>query len=166
VSNDNGITGRRTPLVPRSRRSSVTGTDRQWLAVDNGSKHNPGMSGAAEQHSFLRFPRRLNGTLDPQLTRVDGHGRPRGWLVFTNSNVITTDPAYTGGGNCGELVFDPVNRKPLLSVPGREPRRSHSRPCEPLQRTGITFTTHVLTNSPGGSVSNFSAPLWDSAGNV
>ena len=37
----------------------------------------------------------------------------------------------------------------------------------PGQRTGLTFTTHVLPNSPGGSVSNLFPPLSvDSAGNV
>jgi hypothetical protein len=37
----------------------------------------------------------------------------------------------------------------------------------PGQRTGITFTTHALATSPGGSVSNLFPPLSvDSAGNV
>ena len=164
VSNDNGNTWRKNPAcVP------FTGTDRQWLAIDNGANHTIGALGAADNTVFYAFHDVALGHLIFSSPGSTGLTDATGGLVFTPAvgSVAGTGQFYAGGGNCGELVFDPVNRNlyyPCAATNHIEVIVGH---VNPGQRTGLTFTTHVLSGSPGGSVSNLFPPLSvDSAGNV
>jgi len=164
VSNDNGNTWRKNPAcVP------FTGTDRQWLAIDNGANHTIGALGAADNTVFYAFHDVALGHLIFSSPGSTGLTDATGGLVFTPAvgSVAGTGQFYAGGGNCGELVFDPVNRNlyyPCAATNHIEVIVGH---VNPGQRTGLTFTTRVLSGSPGGSVSNLFPPLSvDSAGNV
>jgi hypothetical protein len=168
VSNDNGNTWKKNPACARGPDDlPLTGTDRQWLAIDNGSDHTIGPSGAADNTIFYVFHGVGTGHWFLSSPGSTGTTDLTGGLVFTNANVDTTAPAYTGGGNCGEVVFDPLNRNlyyPCQAGDHVEVIKGH---VNPGQRTGITFTTKVLPPSPGGSVSNLFPPLSvDTAGNV
>jgi hypothetical protein len=164
VSNDNGNTWRKNPAcVP------FTGTDRQWLAVDNGSNHTVSAAGASDNTVFYVHHNVPLGHLIFSSPGSAGLTDPTGGLVFTPAVGSTTGTGlfYSGGGNCGELVFDPVSRNlyyPCAATDHVEVIVGH---VNPGQRTGITFTTKVLSNSPGGAVSNLFPPLSvDTAGNV
>ena len=163
VSNDNGNTWRKNPAcVPFS------GTDRQWLAVDNGSNHTIGAAGAADNTVFYAFHDVALGHLIFSSPGSTGLTDPTGGLIFTPASTnAQTGLFYSGGGNCGELVFDPVSRNLYYSCAADDHIEVIIGHVNPGQRTGITFTTKVLSNSPGGSVSNLFPPLSvDSAGNV
>jgi hypothetical protein len=162
VSNDNGNTWRKNPAcVP------FTGTDRQWLAVDNGSNHTIGTAGAADNTVFYVHHNVPLGHLIFSSPGSTGVTDPTGGLVFSSAVAAPTGLFYSGGGNCGELVFDPNKRNlyyPCAASNHVEVTIAH---VNPGQRTGLTFTTKVLSNSPGGAVSNLFPPLSvDSAGNV
>ncbi len=164
VSNDNGNTWKKNPAcVP------FTGTDRQWLAVDDGANHTIGPAGAADNTVFYAFHDVALGHLIFSSPGSTGMADLTGGLVFTPASGSTTGTGlfYSGGGNCGELVFDPVNRNlyyPCQAGNHVEILKAH---VNPGQRTGLTFTTKVLPTSPGGQVSNLFPPLSvDSAGNV
>src|SRR5437870_4594050 len=106
VSNDNGNTWRKNPACVQA-----SGTDRQWLAVDNGSNHTIGMAGAMDNTVFYSFHDIALGHLIFSSPGSTGVTDPVGGLVFTSA--ITGDPTglfYDGGGNCGELTFDPLSR--------------------------------------------------------
>ena len=163
VSNDNGNTWKKNPAcVP------FTGTDRQWLAVDNGSNHTIGASGAADNTVFYAFHDVALGHLLFSSPGSTGQADATGGLVFTAASTNTTTGLfYSGGGNCGELVFDPVSRNLYYPCQAGNHVEVIIGHVNPGQRTGLTFKTKVLTNSPGGSVSNLFPPLSvDSAGNV
>ncbi len=164
VSNDNGNTWRKNPAcVP------FTGTDRQWMAIDNGSNHTIGAAGAADNTVFYAFHDVALNHLIYSSPGSTGLTDPNGGLVFTPASGPTTGTGlfYSGGGNCGELVFDPVSRNLYYSCSATNHIEVIVGHVNPGQRTGITFTTHVLGNSPGGSVSNLFPPISvDSAGNV
>lgn len=163
VSNDNGNTWRKNPAcVP------FTGTDRQWLAVDNGSNHIIGLVGALDNTVFYAFHDVALGHLIFSSPGSTGLTDPTGGLVFTAASTnAQTGLFYSGGGNCGELVFDPVSRNLYYSCAAGNHIEVIIGHVNPGQRTGISFTTKVLTNSPGGQVSNLFPPLSvDSAGNV
>ncbi len=163
VSNDQGNTWRKNPAcVP------FTGTDRQWLVIDNGSNHTVGAAGAADNTVFYAFHDVALGHLIFSSPGSTGASDPTGGLVFTPASTnATTGLFYSGGGNCGEMVFDPLSRNlyyPCAASNHVEVVIGH---VNPGQRTGITFTTKVLSNSPGGAVSNLFPPVSvDSAGNV
>jgi hypothetical protein len=168
VSNDSGNNWKKNPACARGPDDApLTGTDRQWLAVDNGSNHTIGPAGAADNTVFYAFHGLGTGHWILSSPGSTGTTDVTGGLVFTNSNADPMSPAYTGGGNCGQLVFDPVNRNlyyPCQAGDHVEIIKGH---VNPGQRTGITFTTKVLPASPGGAVSNLFPPLSvDSAGNV
>jgi len=168
VSNDSGNTWKKNPACARGPDDApLTGTDRQWLAVDNGSNHTIGAAGAADNTVFYAFHGVGTGHWILSSPGSTGTTDLTGGLVFTNSNVNTTQPAYGGGGNCGKLVFDPLKRNlyyPCQAGNHVEITKAH---VNPGQRTGLTFTTKVLPASPGGAVSNLFPPLTvDSAGNV
>src|ERR1700730_10205295 len=56
VSNDSGNTWKKNPACARGPDDApLTGTDRQWLAIDNGSDHTIGASGAADNTIFYVF---------------------------------------------------------------------------------------------------------------
>ena len=163
VSNDNGNTWRKNPAcVP------FTGTDRQWMAVDNGSNHTIGAAGAADNTVFYAYHDVALGHLLFSSPGSTGVSDATGGLIFTAASTdATTGLFYDGGGNCGELVFDPVSRNLYYSCAASDHIEVIIGHVNPGQRTGISFTTKVLTNSPGGSVSNLFPPLSvDSAGNV
>ncbi|HJT82156.1 MAG TPA: hypothetical protein VJ719_13245, partial [Chthoniobacterales bacterium] len=163
VSNDNGNNWRKNPAcVPFS------GTDRQWLAVDNGSNHSIGASGAADNTVFYAFHDVALGHLIFSSPGSTGVTDPVGGLVFTPASTnAQTGLFYSGGGNCGELVFDPVSRNLYYSCAANDHIEVIIGHVDPGQRTGISFTTKVLADSPGGSVSNLFPPVSvDSAGNV
>src|ERR1043166_3939111 len=168
VSNDKGNTWIKNPACARGPDDlPLTGTDRQWLAVDNGSNHTIGAAGAADNTVFYVFHAVGTGHWILSSPGSTGTTDLTGGLVFTNANVVTTAPAYTGGGNCGKLVFDPVNRNLYYPCQAGDHIEIISGHVNPGQRTGITFKTKVLPASPGGSVSNLFPPLAvDSAGNV
>jgi hypothetical protein len=163
VSNDNGNTWKKNAAcVP------ITGTDRQWLAIDNGSNHNINMGGAMDNTVFYAYHDVAAGHLIYSSPGSTGTADVTGGLVFTSAVASPTGLFYSGGGNCGELVFDPVSRRLYYSCSAT----NHievivSNVLGPMQRTGLTFTTHALPPSPGGSVSNLFPPITvDSAGNV
>jgi hypothetical protein len=166
VSNDNGNTWKKNPAcVP------FTGTDRQWLAVDNGSNHTIGAGGAADNTVFYAFHDVALGHLIFSSPGSTGTLDTTGGLQFTPAAGPTTPGStglfYSGGGNCGELVFDPINRNLYYPCQAGNHVEVIVGHVNPGQRTGLTFTTHVLATSPGGSVSNLFPPLSvDSAGNV
>jgi hypothetical protein len=168
VSNDSGNTWKKNPACARGPDDApLTGTDRQWLAIDNGSDHTIGASGAADNTIFYVFHGLGTGHWILSSPGSTGTTDLTGGLVFTNSNVNPMNAAYTGGGNCGQLVFDPVNRNLYYSCAATNHVEVTVGHVNPMQRTGITYTTHVLANSPGGAVSNLFPPLAvDSAGNV
>lgn len=163
VSNDQGNTWKKNPAcVP------FTGTDRQWLVVDNGSNHSVGAAGAADNTAFYAFHDVALGHLIFSSPGSTGQTDLTGGLVFTPASTNpTTGLFYSGGGNCGEIVFDPLSRNlyyPCAATDHIEVIIGH---VNPGQRTGISFTTKVLDDSPGGQVSNLFPPLSvDSAGNV
>jgi hypothetical protein len=162
VSNDNGNTWKKNPAcVP------ITGTDRQWLAIDNGSNHTIGAAGAADNTVFYAYHDVAAGHLIYSSPGSTGTADLTGGLVFTSAVADPTGLFYEGGGNCGELVFDPVNRNLYYSCAATNHIEVIVGHVNPGQRTGLTFTTYILPNSPGGSVSNLFPPLSvDSAGNV
>ena len=163
VSNDKGNNWRKNPAcVPFS------GTDRQWLAVDNGSNHTIGAAGAADNTVFYAFHDVALGHLLFSSPGSTGVGDATGGLIFTPASTDTTTGLfYDGGGNCGEIVFDPVSRNLYYSCGAGDHIEVVIGHVNPGQRTGISFTTHVLSQSPGGEVSNLFPPLAvDSAGNV
>ena len=162
VSNDNGNTWKKNPAcVP------ITGTDRQWLAIDNGSNHTIGAAGAADNTVFYAYHDVAAGHLIYSSPGSTGTADVMGGLVFTSAVASPTGLFYSGGGNCGELVFDPVTRNLYYSCSATNHIEVIVGHVNPGQRTGLTFTTHVLPNSPGGSVSNLFPPITvDSAGNV
>jgi hypothetical protein len=162
VSNDQGNTWRKNPAcVP------YTGTDRQWLAVDDGANHTTGAAGAADNTVFYAYHDVALGHLIFSSPGSAGPTDPVGGLVFTSAVAAPTGLFYSGGGNCGEIVFDPVNRNlyyPCQAGNHIDIVKAH---VNPGQRTGLIFTTKSLPASPGGSVSNLFPPLSvDSAGNV
>jgi hypothetical protein len=162
VTNDGGNTWKKNPAcVP------ITGTDRQWLAIDNGSDHSIGASGAADNTVFYAYHSVAAGHLIFSSPGSTGTTDLTGGLVFNSAVASPTGLFYSGGGNCGQLVFDPVNRNLYYSCAATNHVEVTVGHVNPSQRTGLTFTTHVLANSPGGSVSNLFPPLAvDSAGNV
>jgi hypothetical protein len=168
VSNDSGNTWKKNPACARGPNDlPLTGTDRQWLAIDNGSNHTIGAAGAADNTIFYVF--HGVGTGHWMLSSPGSTGTTDlvGGLVFTNANADPMSAAYTGGGNCGELVFDPLNRNLYYPCQAGDHVEVIVGHVNPGQRTGIAFTTHALAVSPGGSVSNLFPPLSvDGAGNV
>jgi hypothetical protein len=162
VSNDNGNTWKKNPAcVP------ITGTDRQWLAIDNGSNHTIGAAGAADNSVFYAYHDVAAGHLIFSSAGSTGTADLTGGLVFTSAVGDPTGLFYDGGGNCGELLFDPVNRNLYYSCAATNHIEVIVAHVNPGQRTGLTFTTHVLPNSPGGAVSNLFPPIAvDTAGNV
>ncbi len=164
VTNDNGNTWRKNPAcVP------FTGTDRQWLAIDNGSNQTIGAAGAADNTIFYAFHDVALGHLIFSSPGSTGLTDPTGGLVFTPAVGSTTGTGlfYSGGGNCGEIVFDPVNRNLYYPCQAGDHVEVVVGHVNPLQRTGLTFTVHALPTSPGGQVSNLFPPLSvDTAGNV
>ncbi|MEY2485874.1 MAG: trimeric autotransporter adhesin [Verrucomicrobiota bacterium] len=162
VSNDDGNTWKKNPACVQA-----TGTDRQWLAIDNGSDHTIGAAGAADNTVFYAFHDVALGHLIYSSPGSTGTSDLNGGLVFTSAVADPTGLFYSGGGNCGELVFDPVSRNLYYPCQAGNHVEVIVGHVNPGQRTGLTFTTHVLANSPGGSVSNLFPPLSvDSAGNV
>jgi hypothetical protein len=163
VSNDTGNTWRKNPACVQA-----SGTDRQWLAVDNGSDHSLGMAGAADNTVFYSFHDLALGHLIFSSPGSTGVTDPVGGLVFTSA--ITGDPTglfYSGGGNCGELTFDPLSRNLYYPCGASDHVDITVGHVNPSQRTGLTFTTHSLPPSPGGAVSNlFPLVAIDSAENV
>ena len=168
VSNDSGNNWKKNPACARGPDDlPLTGTDRQWLAVDNGSNHTIGATGAADNTVFYAFHGVGTGHWILSSPGSTGTADLTGGLVFTNANANPAAPAYTGGGNCGKLVFDPVNRNLYYPCQAGNHVDIITGHVNPRQRTGITFTTKSLPTSPGGSVSNLFPPLAvDSAGNV
>jgi hypothetical protein len=164
VTNDNGNTWKKNPAcVP------ITGTDRQWLAIDNGANHTIGAAGAADNTVFYAYHDVAAGHLIYSSPGSTGMLDTTGGLVFTPASGSTTGTGlfYSGGGNCGELVFDPVNRNLYYSCAATNHVEVIVGHVNPGQRTGLTFTVHALPNSPGGSVSNLFPPIAvDSVGNV
>ena len=154
VSNDNGNNWRKNPAcVP------ITGTDRQWLAIDNGSDHTIGAAGAADNTVFYAYHDVAAGHLIFSSPGSTGVTDPVGGLVFTSAVASPTGLFYSGGGNCGELVFDPVSRNLYYSCAATDHIEVIVGHVNPGQRNGLTFTIHVLPNSPGGAVSNLFPPL-------
>jgi hypothetical protein len=168
VSNDSGNNWKKNPACARGPDDlPLTGTDRQWLAVDNGTNHTIGPAGANDNTVFYAFHGVGTGHWILSSPGSTGTTDVTGGLVFTNSNVDPMSPAYTGGGNCGELVFDPLSRNLYYPCQAGDHVEVIVGHVNKNQRTGITFTTHVLAISPGGSVSNLFPPLSvDSTGNV
>ena len=164
VSNDQGNTWRKNPAcVP------FTATDRQWLVADNGSNHSIGAAGAADNTLFYAFHDVALGHLIFSSPGSTGLTDATGGLVFTPASGSTTGTGlfYSGGGNCGEIVFDPLSRNLYYPCQAGNHIEVIIGHVNPGQRTGLTFTTKVLANSPGGAVSNLFPPLSvDSAGNV
>ncbi len=164
VSNDKGNTWKKNAAcVP------YTGTDRQWLVMDNGSNHTQGAAGAADNTVFYAFHDVALGHLIFSSPGSTGPLDTNGGLVFTPASGATTGTGlfYSGGGNCGEIVFDPLSRNLYYPCQAGNHVEVIVGHVNPLQRTGITFTTRVLAASPGGSVSNLFPPLSvDSSGNV
>ncbi len=163
VSNDNGNNWRKNPACVQA-----TGTDRQWMAIDNGSNHTIGITGAADNTIFYSFHDIALGHLMFSSPGSTGVTDPVGGLVFTS--VITGDPTglfYDGGGNCGELTFDPLSRNLYYPCGAGNHVDITVGHVNPGQRTGLTFTTTSLPASPGGTVSNlFPLVAIDSAENV
>jgi len=168
VSNDSGNNWKKNPACARGPDDlPLTGTDRQWLAVDNGSNHTIGAAGAADNTVFYAFHGVGTGHWILSSPGSTGTADLTGGLVFTNANADPSAPAYVGGGNCGKLVFDPVNRNLYYPCQAGNHVDIITGHVNPGQRTGITFRTKSLPGSPGGSVSNLFPPLAvDSAGNV
>src|SRR5437868_10315034 len=168
VSNDSGNNWKKNPACARGPDDlPLTGTDRQWLAVDNGSNHTIGTAGAADNTVFYAFHGVGTGHWILSSPGSTGTADLTGGLVFTNANANPAAAAYTGGGNCGKLVFDPVNRNLYYPCQAGNHVDIITGHVNPGQRTRITFVTKSLPDSPGGSVSNLFPPLTvDSAGNV
>lgn len=162
VSNDSGNTWRKNPAcVP------VTGSDRQWLAVDNGTDHTVGPSGAADNTIFYSYHELAHGHLIFSSPGSTGVTDPVGGLVFTSAVADPTGQFYSGGGNCGELTFDPLSRNLYYPCGATDHVDIVVAHVNVGQRTGLTFTTHSLPPSPGGAVSNlFPLVAIDSAENV
>jgi hypothetical protein len=168
VSNDSGNTWKKNPACARGPDDApLTGTDRQWLAIDNGSNHTIGTAGAADNTIFYAFHGVGTGHWILTSPGSTGTADVTGGLIFTNSNVNTASPAYAGGGNCGQLIFDPVSRNLYYPCQASDHVEVTIGHVNPGQRTGISYTTKVLPMSPGGAVSNLFPPLTvDAAGNV
>lgn len=162
VSNDKGNTWKKNPAcVP------LTGTDRQWLAIDNGSNQTIGAAGQTDNTIFYVHHNVGVGHVIFSSPGSTGPADLTGGLVFNSAVASPTGVFYSGGGNCGELVFDRVNRNLYYSCAASNHVELIKAHVNPGQRTGLTFTTKVLTNSPGGAVSNLFPPVSvDSAGNV
>ena len=161
VSNDNGNTWVKNPAcVP------FTGTDRQWLAVDNGSNHTPGAAGAADNTVFYAYHDVAVGHVIFSSPGSTGTGDLMGGLVFQNANA-GLGAFYGGGGNCGKLIFDPVSRNLYYPCGASNHVDITIGHVNPGQRTGIIFHTVSLATSPGGTVSNlFPLAAVDSTGKV
>jgi hypothetical protein len=165
VSNDNGHTWKKNPECVQ-----LTGTDRQWLVVDTGSNHTIGASGAADNTVFYGYHNVGTGHMILSSPGSTGAADPVGGLVFTNTVGDPPNPAapvYSGGGNCGKLIFEPVLRNLYYSCGAGNHVDMTVGHVNPVQRTDIDYETFALPTSPGGTVSNlFPVTSVDSDGNV
>ena len=162
VSNDNGNT-----WTENSSCAAVPADDRQWLAVDNGSDHSIGMTGAADNTVFLAYNDvALGGSIIESTPGSTGPTDLVGGNVYTNSSADLVDPV-TSNSPCGQLRFDPVNRNlyyPCAAGNHVEIIKGH---VNPGQRTAINYSSVNAPNSPGGAVGDlFSNVAIDKVGNI
>jgi hypothetical protein len=157
VTNDGGNNWKTSPVAAQN-----TAVDRQWLAVDNGATASP-----LDNTIFLTYRQAVQGS---QILSSPGSTGPMdtmGGLVFTNAGSGTGPQFVATGAPCGRLTFDPVLRYlylPCLRSDHVEITRAH---VDPMQRTGLMFTTLAGPVSPGGAVGHLFASLTtDQAGNV
>jgi len=155
VSNDNGNTWRKNTACIAS-----VGLDREWLAVDNGTDHTIGASGAADNTIFVAVRQQpLTSWHIYSSPGSTGMTDPTGGFVFQPA--VSGDLPLALGGTCGELHFDPVNRN--LYMPCTNAIWTAHVPAG--TRTGLTFTSATIPGA--GSPGNFFPIVAvDTAGNV
>src|SRR6266850_1005611 len=109
VSNDNGNTWKKNPACARGPDDApLTGTDRQWLAVDNGSNHTIGAAGAADNTIFYAFHGVGTGHWILTSPGSTGLTDATGGLIFTNSNANTTNVLPVSPGGAVSNLFPPL----------------------------------------------------------
>jgi hypothetical protein len=155
VSNDNGNTWRKNAACVAG-----AGLDREWIAMDNGTDHSIGASGAADNTVFVLV--RQQPTTDWHIYSSPGStGSTDATGGFVFQPAVSGNLPIVLGGTCGGPFFDPVNRN--LYVPcNNAVFKAH---VNVGQRTGLTFTsaTPPSFGSPGNL---FPVGAVDSAGNV
>ena len=155
VTNDNGNTWRKNTACV-----AAVGLDREWLAIDNGTDHSIGASGAADNTIFVAVRQQ-------PLTSWHIYSSPGSTGSTDTTGGFVFQPAVAGdlplalGGTCGELLFDQVNRN--LYMPCTNAIWTAHVPVG--TRTGLSFTSATI---PGvGSPGNFFPIVAvDTAGNV
>jgi hypothetical protein len=178
VSNDNGNTWVKQPEC-----AHTTGTDRNWLIVDNGATQTIGPAGAADNTVFFAYHDVATGHFLFSSPGSTGLGSTGG-LLFTNAMAgAATATLYAGSGNCAQLTFDPVNRNLYYACGGAGGAGVNcpSGPTGPVggrrvdvtivhvnpgARTGLTATTKALPSTPMCLANLFPVLSVDSAGNV
>jgi hypothetical protein len=159
VSNDKGNTWRKNPECMQ-----VPGVDRQWFATDNGSNHTIGAAGAADNTIFAQTNNQAVGSVIYSSPGSTGPTDAVGGFVYTSA---TSEPTGAAPGGCGQIKFDPVKRNLYMpDCTGNHVILSKAH-VNVGQRTGLSFTTSNVPNSPGGSISGLFVDITvDKAGNV
>jgi len=121
--------------------------------VDNGSNHRDRRGRCRGQYRLLRIPRRWDRATGSLARRDQRHGRPYGWPGLyeckAGTHPLRPTPEEATAASSSSIRSTATSTIPCQAGNHVDIITGH---VNPGQRTGITFKTKSLPDSPGGSV--------------